>query len=382
MSVADAQKAIEAAKSKLVPQDRLQQANEDLNEARRKTNTLKTKWEKLRDETLRAGKDPNDQIKSPKTTSAKKEYDEARAEEGERSNEYTDLTTQNNKAREDLRVAEAALADAKAQPQRGGDAEGQSAPSSQPTQQQQSARDQGVFAGVAVWLPTLLSLICLGVLVFLYLRLRALEDTILQHLHKLVRGSDENQAGKLQKLSADVSVLNEGPNSLASLMREVIGLRDLIYKDGQERLKQKKLEAAREANNANRYEGAQREASTPAYEEPVDFPISAESFLSRISGQRQVPITLDPLKGILVRDQEGLGLLMLVRDGSVYDGQLCMVPGMTRLNTAQEFHYNYEQFYDCGRPSAGEVWISKPALVDKVDGGWKLLAKGQLEVRN
>jgi hypothetical protein len=52
-----------------------------------------------------------------------------------------------------------------------------------------------------------------------------------------------------------------------------------------------------------------------------------------------------------------------------------------RFQAQEDFYNHYEQFYDCTRPTAGEVWVNEPAVVDPVDGGWRLRDKGILEVK-
>jgi len=87
--------------------------------------------------------------------------------------------------------------------------------------------------------------------------------------------------------------------------------------------------------------------------------------------------------GILVNDPEGKGELMLIRDSRLADDAqpLFVVPRATHFQTKQDFHTYYEKYYDCARPSAGDVWILGPAIVEKVTGGWRLREKGMLEIR-
>jgi hypothetical protein len=111
-----------------------------------------------------------------------------------------------------------------------------------------------------------------------------------------------------------------------------------------------------------------------------DFPIAAHSFLARLGGAQQI-VKHDWPKNLLVKDQDGRGQLVLVCDSGVSGGQLYIVPRVTRFQTREDFYNYYEQFYDCDHPGAGEVWVNAPAVVDGVDGGWKLLEKGELEVK-
>jgi hypothetical protein len=87
--------------------------------------------------------------------------------------------------------------------------------------------------------------------------------------------------------------------------------------------------------------------------------------------------------GILVNDPEGKGELVLIRDSRLPDETqpLFVIPRATQFLNKQDFHTYYQKYYDCVRPSAGDVWIIDPAVVEKVTGGWQLREKGVLEIR-
>jgi hypothetical protein len=383
MSVAEAQKAVEAARAKLVPAERLESLRAASAEARSKADDLKAKWERFRGMTIQGGKNPEDPTQAPRTIEARREYEEAEAEARVRSQDYGNLRNRIEQTRQDLQAAEAALASAR---QRVEDEPVVAAPS-------EPAPESWMPFAWTTLLPTLLAALALGLAGILAiwswkLTLESVETTgdVKRLYRQLKRLSSEldGQSQQLQKLSVYASRLREDASyRLERLQDDVAKVREELATLRRMSPAPHLAKSAPAGDDGAPPARAYRvsHAAAPAYEEVVDFPISAGTFLSRVSGQQQMPIKLDPLKGILVRDQEGLGLLMLVRDGSVYGGQLCMVPGMTLLNHAQEFHFHYERFYDCGRPSAGEVWISKPALVDKVDGGWRLLEKGVLEIK-
>lgn len=112
----------------------------------------------------------------------------------------------------------------------------------------------------------------------------------------------------------------------------------------------------------------------------LDFPAWVTDCLQDAPGRTSTPVRPDLLKDMLVKDPEGRGQLMLVHDWGVPGGQLYLVPRVTRFQMVQEFHSYYDRFYNCTRPSAGEVCVNKPALVKRVPGGWRLLEKGELEV--
>jgi hypothetical protein len=116
-------------------------------------------------------------------------------------------------------------------------------------------------------------------------------------------------------------------------------------------------------------------------DEPV-FPISTVDYLGKTQGMALV-VKPDFQNGILVTDPDGKGELALIRDSKVHDDMHCIpvVPRAATFQTKQDFHTYYEKYYDCTRPSAGEVWIVEPAVVSKVQGGWQLRKKGVLEIR-
>lgn len=120
---------------------------------------------------------------------------------------------------------------------------------------------------------------------------------------------------------------------------------------------------------------------TPQPIEP-EFPASVNEYLDK---KRRTSTVVKPdfQNGILVNDLDGKGELVLIRDATVPDDAqpLFVVPRVAQFQTKQEFHSYYERYYECQRPSAGDVWIIDPAIVSTVPGGWQLREKGVLEVR-
>lgn len=113
-----------------------------------------------------------------------------------------------------------------------------------------------------------------------------------------------------------------------------------------------------------------------------EFPASVNEYLNKMKRNSTV-VKPDFQNGILVSDLDGRGELVLIRDTGLADGAqpLFLVPRVGQFQTKQEFHSYYERYYDCHRPSAGDVWIIDPAVVSTVPGGWELREKGVLEVR-
>jgi hypothetical protein len=115
--------------------------------------------------------------------------------------------------------------------------------------------------------------------------------------------------------------------------------------------------------------------------EPV-FPISIGDYLNRMQRSSNI-VRPDFQNDILVSDPGGTGELVLIRDTAIPDDlqPLFVVPRATQFQTKQDFYTYYQKYYECDRPSAGDVWIIDPAVVSRVSGGWQLREKGVLEVR-
>jgi phage shock protein A len=116
-------------------------------------------------------------------------------------------------------------------------------------------------------------------------------------------------------------------------------------------------------------------------DEPV-FPIAIGDYLSKMRSSSNI-VRPDFQNDILVSDPGGTGELVLIRDAAMPDDlqPLFVVPRATQFQTKQDFYTYYQKYYECARPSAGDVWIIDPAVVSKVSGGWQLREKGVLEIR-
>jgi formylglycine-generating enzyme required for sulfatase activity len=86
----------------------------------------------------------------------------------------------------------------------------------------------------------------------------------------------------------------------------------------------------------------------------------------------------------LVVAPNGKGELVLIRDPRALEntGSLFVLPRIARFWSTDAFYYFYEKYYDCAKPTVGDIWIIDPAVVSKVQGGWKRKKKGVMEVRS
>ena len=116
-------------------------------------------------------------------------------------------------------------------------------------------------------------------------------------------------------------------------------------------------------------------------EEP-EFPVSVNEYLGKMSRYKNA-VKLDFQNGILVNDPDNKDELFLIRDSRQPEETkaLFLVPGAAQFHNKQDFEIYYAKYYECAKPTMGDVWIIGPAVVEKVPGGWQLREKGMLEVR-
>jgi hypothetical protein len=86
---------------------------------------------------------------------------------------------------------------------------------------------------------------------------------------------------------------------------------------------------------------------------------------------------MDYERDMLVEAEDGEFVLILDGNSS---NQLIIIPTITSFITKQDFYENYQDYYHCENPSAGEVIIVEPTVVNRVEGGWRLSEAGRLEV--
>lgn len=141
---------------------------------------------------------------------------------------------------------------------------------------------------------------------------------------------------------------------------------------------------ARRPERSPSYSGSNHQSSLDdvSLKDEPEFPVSAVDYLGKMNRFATV-VRPDFQNGILVNDPDGTGELVLIRDSRLSDATqpLFVVPSLTQFHTKQDFYTYYEKYYECVRPSGGNVWILGPAIVEKVTGGWQLREKGMLEIR-
>jgi hypothetical protein len=184
-----------------------------------------------------------------------------------------------------------------------------------------------------------------------------------------IAASREVQPDYAPKLSSLSSAQAEMSNRLSELDTEVRSLARFV----------RESLATRRSDRGDGF-NYQSYAQEPAPKDEPEFPVSAVDYLGKMDRFANV-VRPDFQNGILVNDPDGNGELVLIRDSRDERQPLFVVPRATQFHTKQDFYTYYQKYYDCARPSAGDVWIIGPAVVEKVSGGWQLREKGMLEVR-
>jgi hypothetical protein len=242
--------------------------------------------------------------------------------------------------------------------------------------------DRGKTGTSTFWWDTLiLSLQVVGGLVALvllasvvsYLWKRAwktVEFNVGQVVAAHVSASREAQPDYAPKLSSLSSAQTEMSSRLTELDTEVRSLARLVRES---------LATRRPDPSYGGFNYQSRVEEVAPKDEP-EFPVSAVDYLGKMNRFANV-VRPDFQNGILVNDPDGNGELVLIRDSRDETQSLFVVPRATQFQTKQDFYTYYQKYYDCVRPSAGDVWIIGPAVVEKVAGGWQLREKGMLEIR-
>lgn len=103
------------------------------------------------------------------------------------------------------------------------------------------------------------------------------------------------------------------------------------------------------------------------------FPASAMEYLNKVKAQKKVRFNYED--DLLVADEGGE--FILIPNGKEHS---IVLPELIRFTSKQEFYDYYENHFHCENPAPGEVIILYPAVVNKVEGGWKLKEAGRLAV--
>ena len=120
--------------------------------------------------------------------------------------------------------------------------------------------------------------------------------------------------------------------------------------------------------------------SCPVCHERLDigpsFPSSLQQYLRRTRAAHKLNVTFDYETALFVPVDDGEFVVISSSEAI----QPLVLPRFAHFSTPRVFYDFYQDYYHCANPDAGEVHIHEPALVVKVEAGWKFEAHGSLEV--
>jgi hypothetical protein len=320
-------------------------ANKEAQDAKDKANRTKTEADKLAERALRNGVD----ISDPSSKTA-----QARVAQKQAEDEAARAATVVEAAKRDVDMARANLEAAR---------DGATSPVNVPPPSGQPKVEEGFLdSSYALLFPGALSLLGFAVMGALFWLTWKKVERVEENTGLLIRALAKRQDAKFQELAAEISGVKELNHKL------------VVRQDDMFRLM--RTEESRPAA----YSSIAALAAPAAPADDFYFPITADNFLSSAGWTKQI-IRRDPLSNMLVKDPSRKGALVLVQADIASDKELYIIPRITRFQATEDFYNHYEKFYDCARPGAGEVWVNQLAVVDSVEGGWRLIEKGELEVK-
>lgn len=107
-----------------------------------------------------------------------------------------------------------------------------------------------------------------------------------------------------------------------------------------------------------------------------EFPVSAEEFRQTVL-HSAIPATFDSFTGCLVEDSARGEEFLIIKKPT----EAIAIPNVPRFSAKSDYLNFYQKFYECERPSGGEIWIKSPARVQQTVNGWQVTLRGELEVR-
>ncbi len=105
------------------------------------------------------------------------------------------------------------------------------------------------------------------------------------------------------------------------------------------------------------------------------FPSPVGEYLNKIKAYQTVGVNYE--SDMLVAAEDGEFVLIAIGPEK---NQSIILPRRARFTSKRDFYDNYQDYYVCENPTVGEVLVIDPAIVEKVEGGWKLREVGVLEV--
>ena len=107
------------------------------------------------------------------------------------------------------------------------------------------------------------------------------------------------------------------------------------------------------------------------------FPSSVAQYLKKTKAANKHNVTFDYATELFLPIDNGEFVLVSV--GSE-NSRFIVLPRSVRFESKRDFYELYQDYYHCAKVDTGEVHIIEPAVVEPVQGGWKLQSMGVLEI--
>jgi tetratricopeptide (TPR) repeat protein len=112
-------------------------------------------------------------------------------------------------------------------------------------------------------------------------------------------------------------------------------------------------------------------------EPPPKFPCSVAAYLNKLP-RSAVALGFEPESNLLGESTTGDFFLIEKVPGSALS---IAIPKSARIVSKQDYYNTYYELFNCENPAAGEVIITRPAIVEKVESGWQLREAGFIEIK-
>ena len=117
----------------------------------------------------------------------------------------------------------------------------------------------------------------------------------------------------------------------------------------------------------------------PPFATEPNFPSLVSDYLSQINESRKCGVEAHFPENLFIRSSTQPAQFMFIgSDDELGSGIVLPTP---RLQRGQDYSTHYKLYYTCANPAAGDVYIVSPATVERSGTGWRLLDKGQMEIR-
>jgi hypothetical protein len=109
---------------------------------------------------------------------------------------------------------------------------------------------------------------------------------------------------------------------------------------------------------------------------PLTFPLSVAEFFKDFKGEK-INVKHNASEWLLTKSQAG-EFVVISQNNNTH--QALVLPKVTHFKAEKDFN-KYKDYYDCANPTAGELIILSPAVVNSTPVGWKIVEAGKLEVK-